>query len=398
MKPFLFETTDMIDTNPKKYIGPPVDPKTGKFKCSKHGKEDACFKDDEVHRSEIPDEKVFFKPKENKSMKENDSLFNDEDFEILEADHKQYPRGSDEKREARENARVKKSLHKGVTKSNTSYPERETTTKGFVKGAGHLGRRYAHDKMSKYAALVALSKSPNRPRKEGDIETLTRGAVKEAVVSEADHKKYPEGSVAKRNAIHKAKERKRAHHGLSTGDPNDPNDLTGVPNTKTLVKDASMYGRLALNMDSEDVRGIHSRGLSAGSAIASQYSSPRRLRKKGDVETLTRGAVKESRSFNDFLNRDIEESETPTPQTKKFDHNSAILKWELEAVGIRTKNAPIVENPTPKVDYDEVAKSIFEKHKAKDVPVTIPTKFQEAIEKREKGNATLTKAFYDEYK
>ena len=117
-----------------------------------------------------------------------------------------------------------------------------------------------------------------------------------------------------------------------------------------------------------------------------------------DYMKIKKKDVKESRSFNDFLNRDIEESETPVPQEKKFDHNSAILKWELEAVGIRTKNTPIVENPTPKIDYDEVAKSIFEKHKAKEVPVTIPTKFQEAIEKREKGNATLTKAFYDEYK
>lgn len=395
MKPFLFETTDMIDTNPKKYIGPPVDPKTGKFKCSKHGKEDSCFDDTEVHTKEIPDEKVFFKPKEKKSMKENDSLFNDEDFEILEADHKRYPEGSMAQAMAQRDSNAKKREHKGFSSNKT---------KANAYSAGRFGRiaNSTDQPISKIGGVMtankALDASPNRPKKKGDIEILTRGAVKEAVVSEADHKKYPEGSVAKRNAIHKAKERKRAHHGLSTGDPNDPNDLTGVPNTKTLVKDASTYGRLALNMDSEDVRGIHSRGLSAGASIAAQYSSPKRLRKKGDVETLTRGAVKESRSFNDFLNRDIEESETSVPQEKKFDHNSAILKWELEAVGIRTKNAPIVENPTPKIDYDEVAKSIFEKHKAKEVPVTIPTKFQEAIEKREKGNATLTKAFYDEYK
>lgn len=498
MKPFLFETTDMIDTNPKKYIGPPVDPKTGKFKCSKHGKEDACFKDDEVHTSEIPDEKVFFKPKEKKSMKENDSLFSDEDFEILEADHKKYDAstfdGAAAKLKAQQKAEYAKREHKGLmTRRNPQGKALRYTAKGDAKLASHYGRKAINlkgydsranvdsdkadierERVAATFAQRALKKSPNRLITRGDVETLTRGAVKESFndfleaggylpppsknpnpakppirggktafeyeqvqkrraaenaptkkspidymkikkkdvkesfndedfeILEADHKKYPEGSGRKFLAQINARERKDIHKGLKK----PANAVWDEPEktAKGYAKSASSEGRKEGRNPGREKQAEYSTAkYDAWSSrhdarMALSVGNPMRPKKKGDIEILTRGAVKESRSFNDFLNRAIEESETPAPQTKKFDHNSAILKWELEAVGIRAKNAPIVENPTTQVDYTATAKTVFEKHKAKEVPITIPANLQEAINKREKGNATLTKAFYDEYK
>lgn len=375
MKPFLFETTDMIDTNPKKYIGPPVDPKTGKFKCSKHGKEDACFKDDEVHTSEIPDEKVFFKPKEKKSMKENDSLFSDEDFEILEADHKKYDAstfdGAAAKLKAQQKAEYAKREHKGLmTRRNPQGKALRYTAKGDAKLASHYGRKAINlkgydsranvdsdkadierERVAATFAQRALKKSPNRLITRGDVETLTRGAVKESF-----------------------------NDFLEAGGYLPPPSKNPNP-----AKPPIRGGKTAFEYEQVQKRRAAENAPTKKSPI--DYM---KIKKKD--------AVKESRSFNDFLNRAIEESETPAPQTKKFDHNSAILKWELEAVGIRAKNAPIVENPTTQVDYTATAKTVFEKHKAKEVPITIPANLQEAINKREKGNATLTKAFYDEYK
>lgn len=135
---------------------------------------------------------------------------------LAEADHKQYPEGSYKKRWAQQRSRERKEIHKGVKEHPGSVGGPHLTIKGLVKRASRSGR--VRDQQAGEYALNTL-RAADRDRKLGDVETLTRGffpekrrAVKEAVVSEADHKKYKKG-LEKQGAQTRATNAKMVHHG-----------------------------------------------------------------------------------------------------------------------------------------------------------------------------------------
>lgn len=116
----------------------------------------------------------------------------------------------------KENSKNYESLPKYPVDGERDYEDKHIEdTKSSVDA-----NKQKHKGEARLAALFSLMRSPNRPRKKGDIETLTRGAVKEKAIidnflsnlAEADHKKYKKG-FEKQGAQTRATNAKMVHHG-----------------------------------------------------------------------------------------------------------------------------------------------------------------------------------------